>query len=77
MTTTRAQAEQRVSKRVQREIAEANEKLLAAGRANPKNPDYIRHKAILRYAWKHRMTLHEAQAAWVAMEKKKGARIYQ
>ena len=67
--------EQRVRLRVEREIAEANERLLAAGRVNPANKEYQRHRAILRYSYEHNMTFHEAQAAWMAIERKCGRRI--
>jgi hypothetical protein len=65
MNQTRAIIEQRVRLRVQREIAEANEKLRAAGRVDPDNLEYKRYKAILRYSYDRNMSLPEARAAWM------------
>jgi poly(3-hydroxybutyrate) depolymerase len=75
MNQTRAIIEQRVRLRVQREIAEANEKLRAAGRVDPDNLEYKRYKAILRYSYDRNMSLPEARAAWMAVESKCGRRI--
>lgn len=67
--------ERRVLSRVEREIAEANEKLLAAGRVNPDSLEYKRYKAILRYSYDRNMSLPEARAAWMAIERQCGRRI--
>lgn len=67
--------DQRVRSRVEREIAEANERLLAAGRVNPDSLEYKRHKAILRYSYDNHMSMPEARAAWMAIERKCGRRI--
>lgn len=61
--------EQRVRLRVQREIAEANEKLARLHGIDPDDKDYQYKKRIIRYAFDHHVTVEEARA--VLAEKRK------
>ena len=71
MASKRAIIEQRVRLRVQREIAEANEKLARMHGIDPNNKDYQYKKRILRYAFDHHITVEEARAI-LAEERKNG-----
>lgn len=66
---TKAIIEQRVMLRVQREIAEANERLARLHGIDPDNKDYQYKKRVLRYAFDHHVTVEEARAILSAKRK--------
>lgn len=63
--------EQRVRLRVQREIAEANERLARLHGIDPDDKDYQYKKRIVRYAFDHHVTVEEARVM-LAEERKYG-----
>jgi hypothetical protein len=63
--------EERIKNRVERELAEANERLARLHGINPNDKDYQYKKRVLRYAFDHHVTVEEARAM-LAEERKYG-----
>lgn len=53
--------EERIKNRVERELAEANERLARLHGIDPNNKSYQAKKHIIRYAFDHHITVAEAQ----------------
>lgn len=53
---------ERVSNAVRERLRIANERLMKRNGVNPTAESYIRKKMIVEYAWKHNMTVQEAEA---------------
>lgn len=53
--------EERIKNRVERELAEANERLARLHGINPNDKKYQAKKCIIRYAFDHHITVAEAQ----------------
>lgn len=66
--------EERIKNRVERELAEANERLARLHGINPNDKKYQAKKCIIRYAFDHHITVAEAQM--IVAEKRREGQLW-